>query len=275
MKVALNLSGLTRCLSYSWLFIDKYIRQPLNADVFLHTWDCDHGGSKVSETFNAPSIFPETTKQDYIAREIVPAQAVVESYNAFAEALHRTGSVPIHRQKEDAVLWRSSPENNSLPDLDFVLPTLSKWTVHSSFPMFYGIQQANLLRQKHERENDIQYDLVIRSRLDCFFEKEIPKAEIELALEYDTLFVAVNCSKENYIHANTTDAFAFSTPKTMDVYCDTFNLYQDSSNHGLLSESALQHQLNIHQIPAEWSDTRFKLPSTWTDKEVSVVGFHG
>jgi hypothetical protein len=92
MKVALNLSGLSRTLNYSWLFIDKYIATPLKADIFLHTWDMDHssarglakGSTTLDPKFNAPSVFSDIPKERYILNELAPTSYIVEPFENFA-----------------------------------------------------------------------------------------------------------------------------------------------------------------------------------------------
>jgi len=246
MKVALNLSGLSRTLSYSWLFIDKYIATPLKADIFLHTWDIDHNSSRGVSTgsttldpkFNASSVFSETSKEGYILDELAPTSYIIEPFENF-------------ELKEEA---------------------------HSTFAMYYGIQQANLLRKQHEKQKGISYDLVVRARLDSFFENTIPDKEIQEALAKDILFVGCNCSEQRYnkkpdAYLETTDVFAFSKSSIMDIYCDTFNLYNDGKNRDLLGERGLHRQVTNHNIQTKWSNIRLKLPTIWTSGEVAVSSF--
>ena len=238
MKVALNLSGLSRTLSYSWLFIDKYIATPLKADIFLHTWDIDHnsarGLAKVNTSldprFNTPSVSPETSKEDYIVNEVKPTSYVIEPFESFS-------------LKKEA---------------------------HSTFAMYYGIQKANLLRKQYEKDKSISYDLIIRARLDTFFENTIPDKDIEEALTQNTLFVGCNRSEEDYPHRETTDVFAFSNSSIMNIYADTFNLYDNGNNRHLLGEQGLHHQLVSNQVKVKWSHIPLKLPSVWSPNEVRV-----
>lgn len=241
MKVALNLSGLSRTLNYSWLFIDKYIATPLKADIFLHTWDMDHssahglakGSTTLDPKFNAPSVFSDIPKERYILNELAPTSYIIEPFENFA------------LKKEN----------------------------HSTFAMYHGIQQANNLRKQYEKQEGVSYDLIIRARLDSFFENIIPDKEIHEALAQDILFVGCNCSEKNYIHTETTDVFAFAKGPIMDIYCDTFNLYEDGKNRDLLGEKGLHRQLTNHNIQTKWSNMRMKLPAVWTSTEIAASGF--
>ena len=238
MKVALVLSGLSRTLSYSWLFIDKYIATPLKADIFLHTWDIDHnstrglakGNTSLNPRFNAPSVSRETSKEDYIVNEANPTSYVIEPFESFS-------------LKKEA---------------------------HSTFAMYYGIQKANLLRKQYEKDNGISYDLIIRARLDTFFENTIPNEDIEEALSQNILFVGCNCPQEVYPHRETTDVFAFGNSSVMDIYSDTFDLYNNGSNRHLLGEKGLHHQLESNQVKTKWSNIPFKLPTAWNSSEITV-----
>ena len=91
------------------------------------------------------------------------------------------------------------------------------------------------------------------------------------AMQENRLFVSCNCSEKDYPHPYTTDVFAFSTSRIMDIYSDTFNLYENGVNADLLGERALHRQLSENEVSAKWCPIRFKLLRKWTTEEVYMI----
>jgi hypothetical protein len=87
--------------------------------------------------------------------------------------------------------------------------------VHS---MYYSILQANLLKQRYEKEQGFTYDCEIRSRTDITFDKvfnwdEFNSAPHSLWLRnFDRSPAGKSCA----------DLFAFSNSKLMNIYSDCF-----------------------------------------------------
>lgn len=238
MRTALILSGLTRSLHYSWLFTDKYLKQPLNADVFLHTWDIDNGGVRSKDLeVNAPSSL-NCPKEEFIINEMKPVKYKIESYSSF---------------------------DFSKGDL-----SLNILRQASSIAQYYGILQANNLKKEYENNNGFVYDLVIRARMDSFFEEVIPEKDITEAIRENILFVSCNCEQKDYPHIHTTDVFAFSTSKIMDIYAETFHLFREGPHSELLGERALHRQLGENKIKVKWCPIKFKNLTKWTTTEVRV-----
>jgi hypothetical protein len=235
LKVALELSGLTRCLYYSWLFVDKYLKGPLEADVFLHTWKEDHGGARTKffDGQDAPSV-PDQPKEDYIKESIIPIEYRIES------------------------------------QADLGLNAAATKIGASTLPMYYSIQQANLMKKRREESLGFVYDLVIRARMDCFFEVPISMKEIAHCLENDShVFVGCYMKEENYPHDFPSDCFAFSTSKVMDIYCNTFDFFK--KNPHLICEAPLEQQLLKNKISHSYSSVRFKMIGTWREGVVQIV----
>ena len=85
MKVALCLSGLTRSVKFSWPLIKRYLVEPYNSDVFLHTWeDIDNEGMRprVNGGTDTPSFLLET-KENFIMEEINPKTYKLEDWEDF------------------------------------------------------------------------------------------------------------------------------------------------------------------------------------------------
>ena len=132
MKVAVCLSGLTRSFSWCWPLIERYLVRPYDADVYLHTWDEDHGGARCSpgnqyEHGLAPSFPDGRTKSQFIDEEVSPAAYEIENFSEWSK------EVNFH---------------------------------HNAQAMYYGIWIAFELKNN----SNIKYDLSIRARMDFFFD---------------------------------------------------------------------------------------------------------
>lgn len=85
MKVAICLSGLTRCLHYSWpiIYFNLLKNFKNSFDVFIHTWDIDHGGMRDYFTMNS---VPYEDKKKYIEENISPKKYLIESQFDFIKS---------------------------------------------------------------------------------------------------------------------------------------------------------------------------------------------
>ena len=118
MKTALCLSGLTRGLSYSWIFIEKFISQKLDADVFIHTWEDDHGGfSKKEKYFTAPSILDGRSKQNYFDEEIKPVDYCIESLGRNSYTNDSTSPMYYSINQSNALKKKNECKHNFIYDL--------------------------------------------------------------------------------------------------------------------------------------------------------------
>ena len=238
MKVALCLSGLTRSVKFSWPLIKRYLVEPYNSDVFLHTWeDIDNEGMRprVNGGTDTPSFLLET-KENFIMEEINPKTYKLED-------------------------WEDFKKRDGLHMLD----------VRS---MFYSIQAANKLKLEHEELNGIKYDIVIRSRMDMFYEQSLIESEVTDVLENDVLYIQYagnpkGWAKAGYNQMRFTDIFAFSTSQNMDIYSDTIKDLTIPSG-----EVAITKSLNKNNINTKWSKIRFKSAVKWTRNELTITGLH-
>jgi hypothetical protein len=79
------------------------------------------------------------------------------------------------------------------------------------------LKKANDLKREHEKEFEMTFDWVIRSRFDFALNTEIPFEE----LDNSKLYIP-NCRMTpNRDFGN--DQFAFSSSRNMDKYCNVFN----------------------------------------------------
>lgn len=104
-------------------------------------------------------------------------------------------------------------------------------TPHTWVSGIWNVKMANLLRKEYEKDEGIQYDIVIKCRMDAFFYASISQEDIQLALDGNILIPnAWDFKSVNPIAVS--DAFAMSTPDVMDIYCDLYDHIDDYVKSG-------------------------------------------
>ena len=131
--------------------------------------------------------------------------------------------------KEMPQLWLYQPEKTEVeepikPDLrkyTRVPPPQPNWKVKdpalSTYAQFYSLMKANNLKRQYEKENNMMFDWVIRSRYDFALNTEIPFD----TLDSSKLYIP-NCRRTPERDFGN-DQFAFSSSRNMDKYCNVFN----------------------------------------------------
>jgi len=93
-----------------------------------------------------------------------------------------------------------------------------KWT---GIKMFYKIWKADQLRQQYEKDNNFEYDIVIRTRDEMEYIRNIDEEELLLA-DNNTIVIP-----EGFDYHGINDQFAFSASKAMTIYSNMFTLIED------------------------------------------------
>jgi len=235
MKVAVCLSGLTRSICYGWPLIERYLVRPYGSKVFVHTWDIDNGGVRSqSDEKNAqwlPSFFDGTTKEAFISEEMKASSYMIENYSQWAEN-------HLHQP---------------------------------AHAMFYGVYKVNELRRQFEQKNNGPFDIIIKARMDLFFENFIAQEYIEDILQNSNkIYVAMPGNKPD--HRFITDIFAIGTPNTLDIYSSVWNHVQNTPINGA-PELYLQQILALNNIQYEWAlKIRYRIIEQWNAHYIRIFG---
>lgn len=120
--------------------------------------------------------------------------------------------------------------------------------IKSSFYGFYNVFKCNELKTKYETENNFQYDIVIRARLDYFLFRPITEEEFNLA-KHNVLtpekwsFKCVNSFCRS-------DIFAIGSSELMNQYSLLFNRIDEYCNNFVFHpESLCGYHLQVNNIP--------------------------
>lgn len=249
IKVAVCLSGLTRSLQYCWKTIEKNLVEPYNADIFLHTWDINVGGGGAADRFASAPAFQN------VCKEVFFEQVKQKYQNRF------------HYQIEP------------FEDRKWNVLNIKEYANITS--MFYSIYKCNELRKSVG-----DYDIVIRSRMDTYYENVAPQDEISQCLDSNKIFVrfngvnkGVNSLRNSFIWENSPfvcDNFAICNNYSMNVYASTYtklNALLKMGRH-ISPESCLGYNLCSSNIAYAWSNIRFKSLIGWDSQNLTFQSFY-
>ncbi|AHG84816.1 hypothetical protein F543_19550 [Bibersteinia trehalosi USDA-ARS-USMARC-189] len=216
-RVAICISGMSRADISGLKSIFEHLVQPLNADVFMHTWDIQQewiGGARANDRFWFRTFNVDESK---MPKTLLNLNYLKENFPAISESLLTASYSELNENiiKSEFEIVSLSVENQD----DF----LRKYEIGDSYKsrdtlnqikMFYGMSKAFSLLKEHERDNNIKYDYVIKLRPDLIIKK---------GLEMSDLF-ALNASD----FAVPTGFYGiqdmvFYAPR--DIYCQIVNIF--------------------------------------------------
>jgi hypothetical protein len=193
-KVAICISGHLRKYEETFYNFIYYIINPLlkhdySIDIFISTWDeldtkiCSsyvHG--IVRKNFNKIDVFN-------VNKLFKPIDIDVENYDNKKHKFHLSNFIDINLLKIEDYL-----HHNLVP----------YW-----IPQYYKFMKVNDLKKRYEIQNNFVYDIVIKTRADLIYKKEINP----ILFDMEKLFV------RDYTH----DVFFMSSSSNIDILCDYYN----------------------------------------------------
>ena len=118
-------------------------------------------------------------------------------------------------------------------------------TTHS---MFYSMMMANLIKEQYSAETGVEYDLVIRNRID--YSPHVVLNLNDISIDDDTLVYQDLNQPDGMI----SDWFGMGTTNTMNVFCGVYNqigqlIRQSSEVDGFwCNELLLKHHIENNKI---------------------------
>lgn len=203
MKIAICFSGAIRSFKTCYPSIYKSIIQPLNPDIFMHLWSFGsdinkHKNNDKYKTYH--KLQNDECDIDYILKTANPIKCIVENYSEIWEDKILNGCNGYEIIK-----------NMNEHDTNYAI---------SAMGMYFKIYEANKLKTNYEKENNFKYDIVIRARLDFFWDDNFCIENFHIT-ETDILVIKDSYCTRGKWEGN--DKFFVCTSNTMDKMCELYN----------------------------------------------------
>jgi len=125
---------------------------------------------------------------------------------------------------------------------------ICKYTIPFSYYSFYNVMKCNELKKNFEKQNNFKYDLVLRSRTDYFWFREL--TEFELSTAKDKIIIPKEWSFKSVNKNCLSDVFAIGNSFLMDQYCLLFDKIEEYCNIlPFHPETLCGWHLNSNNIP--------------------------
>ena len=208
MKTAVLLSGLIRCFGKCYPSLLESIIKPLNADVFISSWD-----------FSDPEQPNDVTIKETIS--------LCDPKIYLFEKWDQEKKLQFDRKKYEVRKYKHCHK------------------IMNTMAMFYKMKSANDLKMIYEQKNDFKYDVVIRARTDMVFGDSFKQEEvIELVSkthgeEFDNIIAIPDGH-------GWPDTFALGSSENMDYYNSVYgniDRYWEEEDCLFGGEFLLRHHL--------------------------------
>jgi len=212
MKIAILITGHVRNFLKTYPSFSEnlfYLREENDVDVIIDTWQVSDSRYTVANKY-----FPSKESEvdiDTINKLYNPIHLNVEDFEQIKDKFQAEKFFPDHILKH-LYLENEKREKN---------PTGGRILFKDGYflfaPQFYKFKQANEKRKEIEKQKNIKYDLIIRTRFDIRFCQKFT-APTDLSTLYFSL-------KYN-------DFFVCGDDDNMNIFCNVFDhLYRISSTH--------------------------------------------
>ena len=235
MKVALCLSGQPRVVDIGYQKLSQAILQHNDVDVFIHTWFDPK--NKITQTVipGRESHTLDSLAIEKLQRYYQPKKILVEKPKSWK----RSYGFP-DKCFTNAWTWALEVQGG----LDVAKEYINN-TTHS---MFYSMMMANLIKEQYSAETGVEYDLVIRNRID--YSPHVVLNLNDISIDDDTLVYQDLNQPDGMI----SDWFGMGTTNTMNVFCGVYNqigqlIGQSSEVDGFwCNELLLKHHIENNKI---------------------------
>ena len=235
MKVALCLSGQPRVVDIGYQKLSQAILQHNDVDVFIHTWFDPENLSTQSVIPGRESHTLDSLAIEKLQRYYQPKKILVEKPKSWKRSYGF-----LDKCFTNAWTWALEVQGG----LDVAKEYINN-TTHS---MFYSMMMANLIKEQYSAETGVEYDLVIRNRID--YSPHVVLNLNDISIDDDTLVYQDLNQPDGMI----SDWFGMGTTNTMNVFCGVYNqigqlIRQSSEVDGFwCNELLLKHHIENNKI---------------------------
>lgn len=193
MKIAICMSGMLRNFENTYPRFKKYILDEHNPDIFFHGYPNNKG--------------IEYCKNKFIEL-YEPKQVFINNYTD-----ELRNEICNNEEKYSKFCRNETKINNFLSQI-------------------YNIKKCDLLRQNFEKQNNFEYDVVIRCRTDVFYFKTFEQSELTLA-KSGYILIPTEWDFKEVDHRAVSDSFAMTNSKNMSKYSTLYDFYDIYFQNGV------------------------------------------
>jgi len=239
MRIALCLSGYLRTFKKCWPSIQEKVIQNHDCDIFIHTYD-KLGKSKGWIHSETKQILTEPVENPVDLGFVEFRPKLTEKIDLnFLEKIPNIKTIVVENLNDIKQTFIDKYKNVSqFSNIDEIANIL------------YKIYKCNELKIDYEKEHNFKYDLVIRTRADQIFEKNIN-------LDFPENKILINAypwGDEDYVNHLIgdnendviSDRFAAGSSKNIDILCDAFNNIENIFENNEINYSPLEYIFKIH-----------------------------
>jgi hypothetical protein len=244
MKIAICISGLPRSFKRSYPLLDRVFLSKYDCDIFISTWD-----------WQVNQIQKKQETQDQFGKPIP-----IVGTHWWPQDGNADEFIKLFRPKKSEV----ETFNDDTLETKFNYSLYKNYGINNSFlPMFYKVWRANELRLQYEKENNIQYDLVLRTRGDIYYDGILSEAEIKNAL------LGHGFCRTSYQNPNTplgepehiSDIYFLSNPEKSTLYANFWLYHQQVLEHTKSFIAEVNLETYLHHVGVQWSATSLHIDS--------------
>jgi hypothetical protein len=244
-RVAVCISGMTRGLNIPIKSLCANIVLPLNADVFLSTWDVMESWPGLGGSHSARRLFGDTIEtknfiklfyDDMIFEKFFPNMYAFLSTKVFASF-----DISFYTEHLNITSLKVESEEFFLNSLPFDANNLLERDSHNQAKMFYKIYSALQLALKYEEEHNFKYDYIIRVRPDAIYNKLLMIESLE-----DIGHNEIVTTYSNNVGAN--DAFWIGRHEAMIKMCSIWEQILVTENFFIFKN----RKYRSHHLTAAW-----------------------
>lgn len=217
LRIALLITGTTRNYQDNYITWKKHLLDLYHVDIFFHTYDISGYHNDIYGNRNV--IF----NQKPIVDLLNPQKYIIDSF--------------VKKIAEFRKLVVSQCVRPNSPKPEFIKAQM------------YSIFKANELKTLYEKENGLEYDIVIKIRFDTIFYSQFPIEDVKMIYSYNNIILCGNpnikamkfknaCLKcvSNFDkllnvkcknHDNTSDIVFISKSHIMNYYANIYNKYDE------------------------------------------------
>ena len=253
MKIAICFSGSIRDFRSCYPSMKRYLLDNINADVFMHLWKVDN--NKELAGSNAFKWKVDACKEDYVLKELKPVDYVIDGFNAdWEKKIVAESGIDVKKFANQS-------------DINYGI---------NACGMYYKIMKAYELAEKHMDKTGVNYDIIIRARLDFIWEDHITPEMFADANDKSIFLIKDRYASHSRLVTN--DKFFAGNRVVMKKMCNLFNEIKTYQKRGYKVEGQTLNERHIKEsgFIGKWighSHTYFKCMGRHTMKNNRKIIF--